>query len=796
MLAFLLALSASQDPAVDLLRIPVRGAGDLRRLAALLDDVDDHHPSLAAGYALAYATDAEQAALFAAGVPYVVQREDLAAWYAARAAADPGARGGAAGSMGGFRTWAEILAEMDRLAAAFPAIVSPKFVVGTTIQGRPIHGMRISLTPGAHDPAKPVAWYDALHHAREPMGAEAVLRFADFLASSFGSDADATRVVATRNCLFVPCANPDGYEYNRQTNPNGGGLWRKNRRSNGGASYGVDLNRNYAWEWGPQWPGSSGDPDSETYRGTAPFSEPETAALRDLLAQQTPGMSMSVHTYSDLLIYPWGYDTVVTSDHGSFRAYGDDMTALNGWTHGTAWQVLYIANGVSVDWHYGQHGTFAFSPEIGGENDGFWPPPSRIDALAADAHLPLLRTAQWTGAWLELLAEVWSEQSGDGDEDREPGETWTLAFDLRNGGVAAVAGSLDLASASPFVAIAGGPLPVALGQRSTGTSAAFTLAFDAGAPAGTVIPLDLQVDWDGLPETRPLQVVLGGRRVILRDDFESGDWGWSATGAANWAWQLADPEPTASGGATVQTGDDHGAAGALCWVTGPLAGAAAGSNDVDGVATLTSPALHLSEFAGVELAWWRWFANDPPGGGNDRFVAEASSDDGATWVLLESAPNDPAWRETAVELAQFIPLTDGVRLRFTVADDPNDDLTEGLLDDLELRAVGGPSLSVYGPVAAGAAARFQVGGLPAGRFDLAYAFTRTAGSPIGGIAGLFYLGPGYSILGGGLCDGEGLGTFQVAFPPTASGRTVHFQAVAGFGTAQAEFTNALSLSFP
>jgi len=797
MLGFFLTLALAQEPALDLLHVPVRTPAQLARLHDLLPDVDEHHPALAAGYAIVYATAAERAALSAAGIAYSVEIQDLQAWYEARAAADPGTRGGPVGSMGGFRTLAELIAEMDRLAAAHPQWVSAKFAIGNSLQGRPIYAFRISSTPGVHDPAKPVAWFDALHHAREPMSAEAILRFAGFLAGQHGTDADATRIVETRNCIFIPCVNPDGYEYNRQTNPNGGGMWRKNRRSNGGGSYGVDLNRNYGWEWGPQWQGSSSDPDSETYRGTAPFSEPETVVLRDFLALQTPAMSQSCHTYGDLQLYSWGYDNVITPDDAVLRAYGLDMSSENGYQTGTIWQVLYLANGGSTDYHYGQHGTFAYTPEIGGENDGFWPSPSRIDALAADAHRPLLRTAEWSGAWLEVLAPQWTEASGDGDADLEAGESWLLSLELRNGGTAAVNGLLSASTSSPHAAVSGGPLPLALAARSTGTSAPLTIDFAPQAPAGAAIVLDLAFDYEGFLDERPLNILLGGQRRLARDAMESQDFGWTANNATNWSWVRANPDPTSNSGAALQPGDDHSPAGALCWVTGAAAGGSAGANDVDGVARLTSPSLNLSEFTNVELAYWRWFANDPPGGGNDRFVAEASPDGGVNWVELERAPNQNSWQEVLIPLENFIPLTDRVRIRFTVADDPNDDLTEGLVDDLELRTrSSAPTLALYGPAAAGATAQFFVDGLENGTFDLAYSFQRTAGTNVGGIGGKLYLGNPLAPFASGLCDAGGVGSFQLAFPANAAGRTVHFQGVAGLGGPQAEFTNALSLTFP
>jgi hypothetical protein len=795
--ALLVAVSFLQEPVKDLIHVPVPSAAAYRSLQTLLTDVDDHHAVAREGYAIAYATDAEQAALTAAGIGFAVQIEDLQAHYAARAAAELGPRGPGVGSMGGFRTLAEILAEMDRLAAVHPAIVSPRFSIGTSLEGRAIWAFRISTTPAVHDPSKPVAWFDAIHHAREPMSGESLLHFADWLCANQATLPEAARVLATRNVLLIPCANPDGYEYNRQIAPGGGGMWRKNRRNNGDGTFGVDLNRNYAWEWGPQWPGSSSNTSSETYRGTAPFSEPETQRLRDLLALQTPTFSMSCHTYGDVHLFSWGYDTIVTPDDPVYRAYGAAMTAENGYATGTIWELLYIANGGSVDYHYGQHGTIAYTPEIGNSNDGFWPAPSRIPALQA-ATLPMhRRAAQYAGAWASIVAEEWSEVTGDGDDDREPGESWSLALRVRNEGVLPLSGSLALASSDPLIQVSGGPLALNAAPRAEVVAGSFTLDFDAQAAIGTPYALDLDLLYEGHASTQPLALVLGGVRVLARDDMESGAWGWSSNNATNWSWERAVPQATSTGGQTAQPGTDHSPSGTRCWVTGAAAGSSAGTNDVDGVALLTSAPMNLSEFSTVELAYWRWFANLPGGPLDDRFRAEVSPDGGATWVLLEESAHDNQWRERAFALEQAIPLTNRVVLRFRVADDPNNDITEGLLDDLELRTrSAGPTLFLYGPAQAGAEARFSVGGAPQQRFDLAWASARTNGSSVGGIAGQFFLGANYRPFASGVCDGEGLGVLALVFPPGAAGRTLHFQGVAGFGTPDAAFTNALTLSFP
>jgi murein tripeptide amidase MpaA len=795
----LLALPAAapQQPAPappDLVKVAAASPADFHALQAQGFDVDDHAGADATGHLTVYADDAEQARLAAAGWSFFVEVEDLPGFYAARAAAAP-ARA-AVGSMGGFRTLAEIGQEMDRLAAAYPGLVSPKFSVGTSIQGRPIWAMRISTTPTVHDPNKPVAYYDAIHHAREPMSGESLLNFADWLGANYGTDPAVTRVVESRNLLFLPCINPDGYEYNRQTNPNGGGMWRKNRRNNGG-SYGVDLNRNYDWEWGPQWSGSSGSPSSETYRGTAPFSEPETAAVRDLLAAQTPGMSISAHTYSNLWIYPWGYDTVYTSENALYRQFGAAMTANNGYAYGTAWEVLYTANGCSDDYHYGAHGTYAFTPEIGSSSDGFWPNPNRIQTLAEAVRPGYLMTAQWSGGWAAVQDQVWSELSGNGDAFREPGETWQLSLVLANQGAFAVSGSADLGSSDPLVTVSGGPLALQVPARGQGTVGPFTVAFDANAQNGAAYDLDLGLDYDGSATVEPLRVVLGRERLLAHDDMESAVAGWTVSNSTNWSWERAVPQQTSSGGQTVQPGSDNPAgSGTRCWVTGAAAGGSAGTNDVDGTTWLTSPRFAAGGFAHVGLEYARWFANLPGNAQDDVFLAQVSNDGGASWVDLEVTPNANSWQTVSFDLEAFVALTDAMRLRFRAEDNPNNDLTEALLDDLRLTTFSGlPTLGAWGEAAIGGQVDLFLDG-PAGTgWQLLWSFGRSAGQTVGGVEGLYYLNGGPNILLGGSLGADGRAVQTVTVPNNAglAGRTVYLQTVVDYGGPQAALSNALAL---
>ena len=195
--------------------------------------------------------------------------------------------------------------------------------------------VKISDNPDI-DEQEPEILYTALIHAREPQSMMQMIYFMYYLLENYNTDPSVQYLVDNREMFFIPVLNPDGYEYNRSTNPSGGGMWRKNRKNNGG-SYGIDLNRNfgpYAY-WNAPNGGSSTVPSSDTYRGTAPFSEPETANLRDFLATRYFKNALNYHTYSNLLIYPYGALEMETPDSATFREFARDMTAYNGYEYGT-----------------------------------------------------------------------------------------------------------------------------------------------------------------------------------------------------------------------------------------------------------------------------------------------------------------------------------------------------------------------------------------------------------------------------------------------------------------------------
>ncbi|HLG32838.1 MAG TPA: M14 family metallopeptidase, partial [Ignavibacteriaceae bacterium] len=201
------------------------------------------------------------------------------------------------GSMGGYYTFDEIAADLDEMVKNYPNLITQKFSIGTSVEGRTIWAIKISDNPNVNE-NEPAVGFDALVHAREPQSMATLMYFMWYLLENYGSDPEVTYLVNNREIYCVPCFNPDGYEYNRQTDPGGGGMWRKNRRNNG-TCYGIDLNRNFSYQWGYDNIGSSPDPCDQTYRGTAAFSEPEAQAVRDMAILKNYGTHFNMHSYGN-----------------------------------------------------------------------------------------------------------------------------------------------------------------------------------------------------------------------------------------------------------------------------------------------------------------------------------------------------------------------------------------------------------------------------------------------------------------------------------------------------------------
>ena len=265
------------------------------------------------------------------------------------------------GEMADYHTFDEVVAGMEQMAQSPVATLVD---IGDSIEGRDILALKISDNPEI-DEGEPRSIWFGCQHAREWIAVEVPFLYASYLITEYGTNPTVTNLVDAGEIWIVPVVNPDGYVYTWDHSR----YWRKNRRDNGDGSHGVDPNRNWDYEWVGS--GSSTNPRSETYRGTEPFSEPETQALRDLILEGGFNMMMDWHSYGELILYPWGFTRDHPPGHARFEAIGETIADRIYAVHGRSYRPqpiidLYVVNGSSVDWMFGATGAMGFSIELRG----------------------------------------------------------------------------------------------------------------------------------------------------------------------------------------------------------------------------------------------------------------------------------------------------------------------------------------------------------------------------------------------------------------------------------------------
>jgi carboxypeptidase T len=300
-----------------------------------------------------------------------------------------------AGTYGGYFRYQEMINILDNMYQNFPNLITVRKPITdtlTTHQGRPIYWVRISDN-AIQDEPEPEVLYTALHHSREPNSLSQMLFYMWYLLENYATDPEVKYIVDNTELYFVPCVNPDGYLRNELTDPAGGGLWRLNMRDNLDGTFGVDLNRNYGFQWGYDNIGSSPNPGALTYRGTTPFSEPETRMMKLFCEQRDFKFALNYHTFSNLLIYPWAWSDELADP--AFAEYAKILTSENKYKAGTATETVgYQVNGSSDDFMFGQENIFSMTPEVGPASSGFWPSSTEIDGLNKSTVLMNLLTAQ------------------------------------------------------------------------------------------------------------------------------------------------------------------------------------------------------------------------------------------------------------------------------------------------------------------------------------------------------------------------------------------------------------------
>lgn len=264
---------------------------------------------------------------------------------------------------GAYHNYNETNTLLRELESNYPGLARVT-TIGFSIEGRELNVIKISDNVSI-DEAEPNLFIVGCHHAREWISVEVPLLFAQYLLEHYQDNPEVRRAIDGAQVYIMPIQNPDGLEFSIHIYR----MWRKNRRYNGNLSWGVDPNRNYGYMWGYDDEGSSPDPWSEVYRGSAPFSEPETEAIRQFLLAHPPTGTISYHNYSQIIIYPWGYKHEPAPDAEEMDQIAAEMSNLIFQVNGRIYMygasdILYLSNGETTDWVYGTFGTPALTIEL------------------------------------------------------------------------------------------------------------------------------------------------------------------------------------------------------------------------------------------------------------------------------------------------------------------------------------------------------------------------------------------------------------------------------------------------
>ena len=311
-----------------------------------------------------------------------------------------------------YHNYTEIVDTLLYLNNTYPN-VADVFSIGRSWNNREIYCIRLTNELNYHP--KPKVLFIGYHHARELISAELPLYFAIDAATSFGNNETITYLLNHSEIYIIPALNVDGFEVvehndwqRKNAHPcddDGDGLldedppddedgdgciedlffWNGTHYEfirwegvddDGDGLYnedwigGVDLNRNYGHQWNASAQSGSPYPGDEDYRGSAPFSEPETQAFRDFALQHDFKYAISFHSGAECVVYPWGYTTEPPPDEEFFIEVASEIADITGVWYGQSGD-WYTTSGVWDDWMYGNRSTFAFTCEIY-RNDSAW----------------------------------------------------------------------------------------------------------------------------------------------------------------------------------------------------------------------------------------------------------------------------------------------------------------------------------------------------------------------------------------------------------------------------------------
>jgi len=268
-----------------------------------------------------------------------------------------------------YHTYSQMTTLLQTLTATYPSIMSMSSI-GKTSEGRDLWMVKISDNVSQQE-AEPEVLFMGAHHGNEKPGYEVCLYFIQYLVEHYQNEStpEVREIINTTQIYILPMVNPDGVEADT----------RKNAEPNHGffgyspivTSYGVDLNRNYGYRWFllfllPKiYSGTTSFIDSnEAYHGPRPFSENETQAVKQFVDTHNITISITYHTFGQLVLYPWGYTILPPKDKPVFVSIGENITAIDHYTLSQSIG-LYPTLGDACDWMYGTHRVLAYTIELG-----------------------------------------------------------------------------------------------------------------------------------------------------------------------------------------------------------------------------------------------------------------------------------------------------------------------------------------------------------------------------------------------------------------------------------------------
>ncbi|MBX7046054.1 MAG: immune inhibitor A [Ignavibacteria bacterium] len=604
--------------------------------------------------------------LKSAGINYEIMIADMNDYYANRPQPtqeemtrsrniqqNDNAAGFSYGSMGGFHTYTELVQKLDSLRLQYPTLITAKQDRGTTEGGRKIWSVKISDNADVNESAtEPAIYFDALHHAREPISMEALLYYMYWLLDNYNTNPEAKYLVDNREIYFIPVVNPDGYAYNQQTNPNGGGSWRKNRRNNG-SCFGVDLNRNYSFGWGYDNSGSSPDPCSDTYRGPSANSEPESQAVKNLIDAILPKISFSAHSVAGRYLNPFGFkDSSVAYE--IYSDFSSDFSSENDYLYGTVWQMLdYYSNGTTRDYLQSK-GTYCWTPEIGGS--GFWPAVSEIVPLCNE-NLGPLKYLTWVGGDYARMQNF--KVLGKGYVEKN--DTLSLEVSINNKGLSKTAKNVVVSVSSPYPNLTALNASVnydSIQARTIKKNSSNLFKFIVGNSAVLLdeIKLIITVKQENITTTiDTVKVNVGKQSVLFFDNAENGIGNWTTAGTGTlWDTSYISPYEGNKSFADSRYGNSK--------------------NSSNNTFTLTNP-ISLTGVLNPRIEFATRFATEK---GFDYARIQVSSNNGSTWTSLpgkytttvSSQPSysgNQSWVVDQINLASY--SGQSIRIRFNYVSD-------------------------------------------------------------------------------------------------------------------------------